>query len=227
MKNSKKTVNLLLFGLQRSGTNFLESILNKNYRVNFLNDYIRTSPCNKHFRLYDEKNIIPEPQYKNEIFISSFEEYKKLISITPDYFIIISKNPYSWFLSYNKWADKCNWPKVYHHYIYEYNLFYGKWIELSKQTDQIVFVKYIDLLQNTEKELSRLELEMGLSRRVFIPFFSSRISKVPQSNKFSKKQRDFYLNEKYLEVYDEKELQSINNLLDSKLLFDLGYEKKS
>jgi hypothetical protein len=157
--------NLLHYGLQRSGTNFLETLLKKKYRVRFLNSNTdRSSPLQKHFRLYDNKEVIPEPQYRNNIKVKNFDEFERLLETLPDYYVVISKDPYSWFLSYSNWAKKCNWPTVAHHYIKEYNLFYGKWLEFSGQTDKIVFVRYIDLLQNTDLELERLETKMKLQK---------------------------------------------------------------
>ena len=108
---------LLQYGLQRSGTNFLESLLKKNYRVSILNDNrIRSSPLQKHCRFYSNKEVIPEPQYRNEIVANTYEQFQNLFPTAPDFFIVISKDPYSWYLSYQNWAEKCNWPSVGHHY---------------------------------------------------------------------------------------------------------------
>lgn len=47
---------VLHYGLQRSGTNFLETLLKRKYRIQFLNsNQDRKSPLQKHFRLYDDK----------------------------------------------------------------------------------------------------------------------------------------------------------------------------
>jgi len=220
-----KQTKLLHYGLQRSGTNFLESLLRKKYRVRFLNsDRDRSSPLQKHFRLYDDKKIIPEPQYLNELTIPDFAHFEGLLETRPDYYIVISKDPYSWLLSYNNWARKCNWPAVPHHYIEEYNLFYGKWLEFSRQTRKIVFVRYIDLLQDAESELNRLESLMGLSKGFFYKFRSNVIGKVSQTGKFSTDRRDYYLDEKYLERYDAGELKKVNSLLDRETISGLGYE---
>ncbi len=77
---------LLHYGLQRSGTNFLESLVAKKYRVKFLNSNIdgirpeRSSPLHKHFRLYDEKDIVPEPKFRNELKITSFNDFEESAS---------------------------------------------------------------------------------------------------------------------------------------------------
>lgn len=221
-------MNLLLYGLQRSGTNFLETLLKNKYRVQILNDNKdRNSVLHKHFRLYDEKEIIPEPQYRNELKIADFESYKKLFDEVPDYFLVISKDPYSWLLSYNKWAKICHWPTVPHHYILEYNLFYGKWLEFSQQTEKIIFCRYIDLLQDNDKVLSRLESKMNLRKKLLYPFISSRLNKVSQSDQFTNNRRIFYLTEKYLQEFRKEDLQDINAFLDPKVISLLGYEMRA
>ena len=57
--------NILQFGLQRSGTNFLSTLLMKNFRIEILNNSDRKHPLHKHFRLYDDKSFIPDTKYQN------------------------------------------------------------------------------------------------------------------------------------------------------------------
>lgn len=220
-------MNLLHYGLQRSGTNFLEALLKKMYRVRFLNSNSdRSSPIQKHFRLYDEKHIIPEPQYENSLKIKSFNDFEQLLEVVPDFYLVISKDPYSWLLSYSDWAKKCNWPVVPHHYIMEYNLFYGKWLEFSQQTERTIFVRYIDLLRDTDEELSSLESKMYLKKKALYPFTSRAVDKVSQSGKFSDNRLSYYLNEQYLKSYTKEDLDEINELIDPKVITLLGYQKK-
>ena len=98
---------VLHYGLQRSGTNYLETLLKKNFRIRFLNsNKDRRSPLHKHCRLYKNKQIIPEPQYQNDIVVDTFDQFESLFEVVPDYYFIISKDPYSWNLSYRNWAKK-------------------------------------------------------------------------------------------------------------------------
>lgn len=217
---------LLQYGLQRSGTNFLEHLLKKKYKVKILNNNRdRTHPLQKHFRLYDEKDLIPEPQYKNEIYISNFKELEFHIGKIPDFYLIISKDPFSWLLSYRKWAKKCKWPEVNHHYVVEYNLFYGKWLEFANQTDRVLFVRYHDLIKNANEEMSRLELKMRLEKKLFLSNFSNSIAKVPQSSRFTKKKIDYYRNEKFYEIFSKKEIIKVNSIIDQEVVERLGYLK--
>jgi len=223
---------LLHYGLQRSGTNFLESLVAKKYRVKFLNSNIdgirpdRSSPLHKHFRLYDEKDIVPEPKFRNELKISSLKDFEDLLEVIPDYYLIISKDPYSWLISYTDWARRSNWAEVSYHYILEYNLFYGKWLELSQQTKKILFVRYIDLLRDPDEELDRLGSIMHLKKKFLYMLRSNVVPKVPQSGEFSMDRRNYYLGEQYLQGYTNESLQEINALIDPKVITRLGYELK-
>lgn len=217
-------MDLLLYGLQRSGTNYVEKILTDRYRVNIANcNEDRTYPGCKHFRLYDNKKIVPEPNYLNDIKIKDYASFEKQLKDIPDYCIVISKDPYSWLLSYEKWALICNWGKVNHHYIEEYNLFYGKWLELSSQTDKIVFVRYIDLLRDLRNELRRLKKMMGLRMKISGLFATSRYNLVPVSEAFTQEHFNYYLKEQYLSKYSQERLNEVNSHLDHNVMTGLGY----
>lgn len=220
---------LLHYGLQRSGTNFFESIINQNYKVKFLNDNSnRSHPLQKHFRLYDNKELIPEPQYKNDLRFSSFDEYEDSLGLKRPIqgIIIVSKDPYSWFLSYNKWAKKCNWPPHSYNYIEEYNEFYGKWLDFRSQDPRILFVKYLDILINTQDILKLLEskynLELRFARRLLGRKFT--LQKVSQSKQFSAQRMFYYQKKRYLRDLNPKDLDSINLTVSPAVMKGLGYQ---
>lgn len=220
-------MNLLHYGLQRSGTNYLEALLRRKYRVRFLNrNEDRSSPLQKHFRLYDEKDIVPEPRYRNDVVVGSYEDFARLFEVVPDYCLVISKDPYSWYSSYKAWAKRCDWPAVDHHYIEEYNLFYGKWLELSRKTDAVVHVRYVDLLRDPGAELSRLEARMRLRKRPLARWLSNRVGRVEQSARFTDEAREDFLDEGYLGQYGKEELEALNGRLDREVVALLGYETR-
>lgn len=220
-------MNLLLYGLQRSGTNYLEALLTKNYRVQFLNSTKdRSSPLHKHCRLYREKEIIPEPQYDNKIEIETFEQFQSLFHPTPDYYLVVSKDPYSWYQSYRAWAEKCSWPDVSHHYIEEYNLFYKTFIELSSRSDKFIFVRYVDLIDDAGAALEELEKKMRLKKRLLAHLKLRNPGNISQSAAFSESKRAYYLNREYLNEYSEEEMKTLNERLDPQVISALGYESR-
>ena len=56
-----------LYGLQRSGTNIIQTFLETNYNISFMNKEDRNSPYHKHFRIYDNKNLIPQTDKKKTV----------------------------------------------------------------------------------------------------------------------------------------------------------------
>jgi hypothetical protein len=228
MQNKK---NLLYYGLQRSGTNYLHELLTSNFKVNLLNsDEDRAQPIQKHFRLYDDKEKVPEPKYLNDLHVSSYNQFMELtgLKVPIDGIIVISKDPYSWYLSYCKWAKKCNWEKVNHHYIEEYNLFYAKWMELSKESNTMHFIRYIDLLTDKNKILAQLKNKYQLTGHLSLKSIKSKILHtkfVPQSDKFTKSKNDYYVNQEYLQKLSADEIHTINEKLSDELMSFLGYQK--
>lgn len=215
---------LLLYGLQRSGTNYLESLLKRAYDVEVINNkQQRSSPSHKHFRLYDQKTIIPEAQYANSLPCPDLQTFEGYLQTVPDYYLVLSKEPISWLRSYQDWAQACGWPAVGHHYLEEYNLFYGRWLAFAKETERIVFLRYVDLLGAKEAALAGLEARLGLRRRWLGGLRLRRIRRVEQSADFSAERRAYYLNQAYLDAYDPAELEALERLVDAQVRAGLGY----
>lgn len=217
---------ILLYGLQRSGTNYLETLVNLNYpNCKFINSEVRNEIMHKHFRLYDNKNYIPEPKFDNQFTFNSFAEFEQALPLKkkPDLYLIMSKDPYSWFTSYVGWSKKNNWPNRNYHYINEYNLFYGKWMEFSKENPKIIFIRYADLLNNPLEQINTIANELGL------PLKNKVITtkKVYASKKFTDDKKDAFLNRSYMDKISPEELSQINNLLNADLLQRMGYATQS
>ena len=228
LKAKESMKNILHYGLQRSGTNVLEAHLNQNFNVSLLNSLDRTNPLHKHFRLYEEKQFIPEPQFQNKLSFKSFAEFEHSFDINTkiEGIIIISKDPYSWYTSYTNWAKKCQWPEVNYHYIEEYNLFHAKWLEFSKQSNKISLIRYIDLITDAKNVLTQLknqhQLPLKLKSKIF--GIQSEIKKVSESDTFTKEKLKFYTEKEYLLKISSEKIDEINSKLDKNLMKDLGYQ---
>lgn len=231
---------LIIYGLQRTGTNYLESLIPKNFsNFELINDgAARSLPVHKHFRLYDDMNFIPEPKYYNNFHYDSLSDLEEhLESITGKHgikFIIAVRNPYNWYLSYCRLARKntrlfkrSRWPHFNRHsenpqFMIDYNLFYQKWLTFIKANpDKTILIRHEDNLQNLEKSLNRIEQKFGLNRK------SEKIEnpgKVNMSKKFTEQKRTYYVENKFIEEYDKKELEILTEHLDEKLITELGYD---
>ena len=172
MKNS---ISALHFGLQRSGTNYFVKYFkdwfgNKIWNLENVQNISRNSPLHKHFRLYDNKDLVPELSYYNNCSIMCLDDYNNLVmnfGKPNDLFdlknypiFIITKDPINWLSSYKKWAIKCNW-ELKETYINEYFEFYGRWLLLANEGHKIMFIKYIDLVNKPIMVAFRILFKIG------------------------------------------------------------------
>ena len=98
--------------------------------------------------------------------VGNFRQFEQPLSVRPNFSLDRRTPIFKYLCIYNDWAKKCRWPDTSHHYIEEYNLFYGKLMELSWQTDRFVFIRYVDLIKDANAVLSHLEARMGLKKNL-------------------------------------------------------------
>jgi len=225
--------NLLVYGLQRSGTTYLEKLLTLNFRKLALknNAYVRSLPLHKHFRLYDEKYLVPEPKYLNNFHYSSFSDFdahvKRIAKLEESGYIVITKEPYSWYISYCRLAKKTGW-KTYmkkwinNHYVLEYNLFCRKWLDFQNEApDKVLLIRYEDLLNDFDKVLDGIRDNFGLTKA---QEFYNNLDKVPMSKKFSLKRRNYYKEGRFTDQFNDDELLVLSENLDQSVVEELGYK---
>lgn len=231
---------LILYGLQRTGTNYLETLLPGNFsNVEMLNDgAARSLPTHKHFRLYNEQYFIPEPKYYNNFHYYSLEDVEKhleeLTGKTNVGFVVTVRNPYNWYLSYCRLARKNTRPFKKNrwrsfnrhsenpHYMIDYNLFYTKWLNFVKQNPgKSILLRHEDMLKDMPSSLDAIaqKFDLQLKNDQY-----QDVSKVNMSKKFTGKKRSYYMNNEFLNEFDAKELQILTAHLDKSLINELGYE---
>jgi len=223
---------VLLYGMQRTGSNYMQQVFLQNFKdISFYNnDFARCLPTHKHFRLYDEKSIIPDVRYYNSFTYKSFKDYKKHVEQISEreinLFVVSIKDPYSWYVSYKKHAKKNKFAFIKRslnsHYIIDYNLFYRKWFDFSREAPaEVLLIKYEDLITDLETSLANIGETLKLER-------SSKTAvnpgKVPMSRNFTSTRAAFYKDNKYLDLITEREKSVIPHLLDQELLSALNYK---
>lgn len=201
-----------IFGLQRSGTNFLENILRTNYKATKLN---RTTKSWKH--------SIDVPEGYN--------------SKKPT--VLIHKNPYTWVESICL-RNKVDWLKTQKTYPADeiedehlslgrmniknlaktYKHFHDTWL-----SQDIHIIQYEMLLEKSEKLLGDLETSFGWNRT------SSTLS-IPPRGKVSQSKDYDETREKYYKSQTPKKLtkyhiKTINDILGDDTFKKLGYKKIS
>lgn len=232
-KKKEISMPVVLYGMQRASTNYTEQLIVKNFKgVKILKSSLaRCLPDHTHFRLYDEKFIIPDQQYYNSFTYDKFSSFKAHVNEVSEqevsYFIVTIKDPFSWYLSYCRHAKKNGFPmnrKTFNsHFIIDYNLFYRKWLDFKKQAPgEVLIVKYEDALTDLSGFLKRIAGFFGLDST---PENIINPQKVAMSKKFSAKKLEYYNQKKYLDLLSASDQKIIINLLDNDILSLYDYNK--
>lgn len=213
--------NVLIYGLQRSGTNYLEALIARNFpAVHKLNGTERSAITHKHFRLYPEKNIIPEPQFHNSLLVQDFAQFESNIpGLKPDLYIVASKDPYSWLSSYQRWSTKNQWPAHEHHYIQEYDLFYGMWMQFARESNKVMFIRYDDLLTDPGKIMNEIAMRLGYPaiNKIKVP------KKVYASRRFSSAKKEAHLSGAPKKELSAEDTLAIQKHVRPELMQFMGY----
>lgn len=221
----------LLYGMQRSGSNYTMQILLRNFRdIRFYNQSsVRCLPTHKHFRLYDEKVIIPDARFYNSFTYSSFEDFKQhtrqLAEKEIGIYIVCIKDPISWYLSYLKHAKKNKFTyfkkSLNSHFIIDYNLYYRKWLDFSMEAPrEVVLLKYEDLIEDLEGSLQMIGERFKFERSGDL---TVNPSKVRMNRVFTEARSAFYKEKKYLNLISDQDKNIIRQLLDQELISTLNY----
>ena len=213
-----------LYGLQRSGTNVIQTFLETNFNISFMNKGDRQSPYHKHFRIYDDKDIIPQTdnknQYKNQYIIQSLKELDKLLGDLnqTNKYIIVYKNIFSWLPSIEKWAKGCKWKtNSKMEFVEDYLNFIKKWYSL--RNDRVFFIKYEDFLNISDDNNSLVnKLSVFLNKKPKKNIYS--FDKVNCSKQFTTSRKRYYINHEYMSLYPKEELDKIKNNVIYKELID-------
>ena len=208
-------MNYYLYGLQRSGTNLLQSFLETNFNISFMNNQDRQSVYHKHFRIYDNKDIIPQTdkknQYKNEYIIHSLKELDKQLGDFnhTNKYIIVYKNIFSWLPSIEIWAKKCQWKtNSKMEFVEDYLNFIKKWYSIKN--DRVFFINYEDFLNMSNDNNSLVnKLSVFLNKKPKKIIYS--FDKVNMSNTFTTDKKNYYINHEYMSLYSKEELETIKN----------------
>ena len=208
------------FGLQRSGTNYIEQILNQNFDGRRQN---RNNASWKHF-------IDPPDGWNGQ---------------HPT--ILIYKNPYTWVESICL-RNSVDWIKTQRKYpalegpvdlklgpkninvealAKTYKHWHDKWILHPKpgaNYDNVVIIKYEDLLRDgsRNKILEEIQTKFKLQRKRPNQWIIPPRGKVSQSRDYNQDRESYYLDMKP-EKLQKQHIDCINNIVGIELIQELGY----
>ena len=212
---SDKPIKIFVKGVRRVGNNFLMALLRRNL---------------KRVKVIGSTHQLPKWEDPKR-FIDSEDKAEK-------YVVGIIKNPYSWFLSIDRWAksswgtdwQSANWRnnwKMYKELYEEFNDFYNKLWTFSENYSNYgeyykgcLLIRYEELLAHTEENIKEMSNTFNVNTKVekiIIP------DVVPQSTKFTKHRRQFYLSKGTFGL-SKKLIDKINQCVDWDLMSNYGYE---
>ena len=223
----------LLYGLQRSGTNYLTTLLETNFEARVvIDDYTYSLPIHKHFRPYSKPWFFSHLNLLHDFHYETFNDFdahcSRLKGKKDINYLVIAKEPYSWYFSFNRFARK---EKIFyfmkkkylnHLYMIEYSNYFRKWLEFRDQApDRIKIVRYEDLLMNLDKSLDDIRNSFDLQKKAEA---YQNVSKVGMSKKFTESDRQKYLEGKFHKKFTDEQLLLISEHLDNKVVEQLGYQ---
>ena len=205
-------MSIYLYGLQRSGTNIINDFLHDNFGVKVQNSEDRKSPGHKHFRIYDDKTVIPEEQYSNTIIVKDLNDLDSTLndhSHTNKY-IVVYKDIYSWLPSIESWAKACKWKMANKmDFIDDYILFIEKWKSIANE--RVLFLSYDEFLSmKTTSDSSFIKkCEIFLGKKIADSIVLR--NKTRCSGNFTKSKSDYYTNKEYMQKYTPEQIETINS----------------
>ena len=212
---------IFIHGLERTGTGYCTKLLQENLYHTEINE------ARKH-HFFDPAEVIGNPPY---------QKHSNLIR-----HVICVKHPYSWFLSYKRYHEvNCRngvIPGVdalthyapqaaYGMYIETYNRLYNHWIEECSTSNLLYIVRYEDLLESPEESIQLLCSRFNIYTKdstITNPtaYYNNFSRHATDDGEFSR--RDYYLKKEYMHDLSQEYKDTINKLIDRKLMNILGYQ---
>ena len=214
-KLTKTNLNVTkIHGLLRTGTNYLSAVVQNNFQTLVC----RPKECGwKH-----------GPLHYNPCFN----------------YIILVKDPYSWFISFKKWEQIHNrttscsiadfiLSPISHKTFYSvwraenpidaWNKAMGSWIAF-KNRNNVYFLRYEDIINDFYETMIRIENFFHYSRcSQNLTNIKKRVDTWRTPNPRDSLRLDYYLNEEYLLEYTETDFRTIRNKIDDETVYSLGY----
>ena len=190
-----------VYGLPRSGNNWLIHMLQANWHIDFLGS-------------------------KRGGWTHGRVQVKRIWGSEPDAVLTITKHPYSWLVSDWRYEGKCRFP-VYvtdKNPIARYNEMNWHWLDYWWDDAKTKHVRFEDLLASPESTLA--EFMDGVADRRERGGFQAAKKKMNKHGSESTQSfdRSYYIKRKYMTLYSEQLLATVNSWVDTDLLRRLGYE---
>lgn len=235
-----KPVYIKIYGLPRSGTNYLRKLVELNFFSRVLVHAVRG------------KHLTPMPISKTDIsrvnnfgteYLESEMEIPRILKYMrsrPVYTMIITKNPYSWMISYRNYINSHENPNVQFTYYIDksgedlvkavrwWNDTTRAYIRFKDEFNNSVYiVKYEDLIHDFRSTLEKLGQQFRMTRKgkEFSPV--EKIIGPGYTETGINFNENKYRDPDYASELGEQAIMLINKELDKQVMDSLGYEMLS
>ena len=182
-------------GIQRSGTNFLRTVLEDRFGIRVSNaiDPSRDHPRHKHFRLQDNMDsVVMDTAYRHRHThanpVAYLDAVAPRLGPAPGQCVVIFKDPVNWLESIVRWGVRCHWVETeaevlttdaWRPWLEEYLCYYEAWHRFAQaEPGLVMLVQYEALIR--QPEVTMAELSSFLNRPV-IGEGPAHVSQVAQS----------------------------------------------
>lgn len=196
----KGTHPVVIQGIQRSGTNYLLTLLERaDYYVLNKTDPHRKKPRHKHCRWQDDKSTIKmEEQYLNSYHASSIGEVNSISKWPPKTkHVVLFRSPEKWLNSIYRWGLQNNWfpdedtffqNELHKTYLEEWDAFYSFWQDRAKsEPNSVLLVPYERLVKAPLQGLTAIDQFLGVERDQNNTIAEVSIEKVRHSTPITEK----------------------------------------
>ena len=225
-------------GIQRSGTNFLRTVLESALRRRVANavDPQRDHPMHKHFRVQDDQSsVVMDRQYVNDHRFPTLEAY--LAAASPDALedawpcVVIFKDPVNWLESIMRWGIRCDWigdedallqTGLWTEWLGEYVAYYAKWAAFAEGAPtRVKLVQHEQLILEPDLSLH------GLSEFLKTPLQEGAANFVDQVAQSSRRTIEALRDDVVTTPFDSARIGEIYRVTDSLKFGQRFHESKA
>lgn len=234
MDSSEKI--LKVYGLERTGTNYIEWLVNRNYpyvrvctnQMGWKHAAVR-APVERLLRtgledLTDEErdDLFAHRFFKEKAYREEIEAHLAEKRIC---FAIMVKNPYSWYVSmarYHKFPIHPLRKKLFRHW----NRTNSRWFQFANEfSDRTMIFRYEDLLCRLDQRVEEMGTKFNLERRN--GEVEDQLARIAPSLRVTKKEMDrlYFFRRDYLKEFTQEDMETINPILNPMLMGTFNYTK--